>query len=113
MRPVAPQQASLASSKTTLRPLARSSSARKRAADVPVMPLPIITTSASAGRSSVVRWPRRNWFGSLCQKDLVELGTGSPAGLCEEEEGSGLEEDEVEAMMVGQAKLGRVDSRGP
>lgn len=74
-----------------LRPLARASSARKRAAEVPVMPLPTMTMSASAGSSEVVRWPSRKSLGSLCQKDEVELGTGSPAGLCS---------DDVDAMIV-------------
>jgi hypothetical protein len=46
----------------------------------PVIPLPIITTSAVAGRSLVDRWPRSRGEGSVCQKDLLEFGVGSPAG---------------------------------
>lgn len=46
----------------------------------PVMPLPIMTTSALGGRFLVDRWPRSNGEASVCQKELVELGTGSPAG---------------------------------
>lgn len=80
--PVAPQHASLASRSTMLLPLALSSSARYLAADVPVMPLPTMTTSASAGSSSVVRCPMRNLLGSLCQKELLEVGVGSVARSC-------------------------------
>lgn len=80
--PVAPQQASLASSSTMLLSFALSSSARNLAAEVPVIPLPTITISASAGSSSVVRCPMRNSFGSLCQKELVEAGVGSVARSC-------------------------------
>lgn len=75
-RPVAPQQASRASSMTTLTSLLLSSSRRCNAADAPEMPLPMITMSALRGRDGVVRWPRRTFEGSLCQKDLVELGVG-------------------------------------
>lgn len=32
--------------------------------------------SASAGRSGVVRWPRRKVEGSLCQNEAVESGVG-------------------------------------
>ncbi len=32
--------------------------------------------SASVGRSGVVRWPRRNSEGSLCQNEAVESGVG-------------------------------------
>lgn len=46
------------------------------------MPLPTMTISASAGRSSVVRCPMRNSFGSLCQKEFVEVGVGSVARAC-------------------------------
>jgi hypothetical protein len=80
--PVAPQHASLASSSTTDLPFALSSSERYLAAEVPVMPLPTITTSASAGRSSVVRWPSRNWLGSLCQNESDEVGVGRVARCC-------------------------------
>lgn len=41
-----------------------------------MIPLPTITMSALVGSSAVVRCPRRNFDGSLCQKDLVELGVG-------------------------------------
>ena len=74
--PVAPQHASRASSITILRSLALASSARNLAADVPVMPEPTMTMSASAGRSGVVRCPRRNSEGSLCQNEAVESGVG-------------------------------------
>ena len=80
--PVAPQQASLASSNTTVLPSALGSSERNLAAEVPVMPLPTMTMSASLGRSSVVRWPSRNWLGSLCQKELDDVGVGSVARGC-------------------------------
>ena len=46
----------------------------------PVIPLPITTTSAVAGKSLVDRWSRSNGEGSECQKDLLEFGVGSPAG---------------------------------
>ena len=74
--PVAHQHASRASSITILRSLALASSARNLAADVPVMPEPTMMMSASAGRSEVVRWPRRNLEGSLCQNEAVESGVG-------------------------------------
>ena len=80
--PVAPQHASLASRSTTLFPLALSSSARYLAADVPVMPLPTMTISASAGSSSVVRCPIKNSLGSLCQKELLDAGVGSVERSC-------------------------------
>ena len=80
--PVAPQHASLASTNTMLLPLALSSSARNLAIELPVIPLPIMTISASGGKSSVVRWPRRNSFGSLCQKELVDTGVGSVERSC-------------------------------
>jgi len=57
-------------------PFARSSSAKKRAIEEPVMPLPTITISAIDGRSYVVRCPRRNSDGSLCQNEAVEFGLG-------------------------------------
>jgi hypothetical protein len=47
---------------------------------VPVMPLPMMTTSAVAGRFLVDRWPSSSGEGSVCQNDLVEFGVGSPAG---------------------------------
>ena len=80
--PVAPQHASLASSTTMLLPFALSSSERNLAAEVPVMPLPTMTISASAGSSWVVRWPSRNSLGSLCQKELVDVGVGREARSC-------------------------------
>lgn len=78
-RPVAHQHASRASSITTFNSLALASSAKKLAADVPVMPEPTMTMSASVGRTSVVRWPRRNSEGSLCQKEAVESDVGKLA----------------------------------
>jgi hypothetical protein len=93
--PVAPQQASLASSISTLwmspwpwlwpwpwaSPDVSTSSApsRRHAAKVPAMPLPTTTTSATFGSSSVVRWPRRRLDGSLCQYEDVEVGVGRGA----------------------------------
>lgn len=77
--PVAPQQASLASSITTFQ--FPCSSLRYLAALTPVIPLPIITTSAYSGSSSVVLWPNRNLEGSECQNDLLGFGTGNGAGL--------------------------------
>lgn len=79
--PVAPQHASRASNITTLKSLARSSSAKNRAADAPVIPEPTITMSASDGRSTVVRCPSRKSEGSVCQKDAVESGGGRLAIL--------------------------------
>jgi len=35
--------------------------------------------SALEGSSEVVLWPRSTFDGSLCQNDLLKLGTGSPA----------------------------------
>lgn len=63
-------------------PLALSSSARYLAADVPVMPLPTMHMSASAGSCSVVRCPIKNSLGSLCQKELLDFGVGSVARSC-------------------------------
>jgi hypothetical protein len=80
--PVAPQHASLASSTTMFLPLALSSPARYRAALAPVIPDPTMTMSASAGSASVVRWPSRNSFGSLCQKELDDVGVGRVARSC-------------------------------
>ena len=77
--PVAPQQASLASSITTLLCLALSSSNKYLATAAPLIPEPIITTSASAGRVEVVRWPSRTWEGSLCQNEAVECLEGKAA----------------------------------
>lgn len=79
--PVAPQHASLASSITILRFFALSSSHRNLAADVPLMPEPMMTMSAFAGKSRVVRWPKRNFEGSLCQKEAVESRVGRLAIL--------------------------------
>lgn len=50
--------------------------------DVPVIPLPTMTISASAGISGVVRWPSKNSLGSLCQKDFVDSGVGRLARSC-------------------------------
>ena len=74
--PVAHQHASRASSITILIPFALASSATNLAADVPVIPDPTITMSASFGRSGVVRWPMRNSEGSLCQNEFVDFGVG-------------------------------------
>lgn len=76
--PVAPQQASLASSMTTLISREAISSAICCAINAPDMPLPIITISAVVGNSLVVRWPKRNFEGSQCQKDLVGCRDGKP-----------------------------------
>ena len=62
------------------------------------MPLPTITMSASAGSSWVVRWPRRNSLGSLCQKDLVDVGVGREARTCFIAIAGGI--DEVEAGLT-------------
>lgn len=35
-----------------------------------------MTMSASGGRSGVVRWPKRNSEGSVCQKEAVESDEG-------------------------------------
>lgn len=74
--PVAHQHASLASRTTMLLPFALASSVRYLAADVPVIPVPTTTMSASAGSSSVVRCPSKNLFGSLCQNEFVDVGVG-------------------------------------
>jgi hypothetical protein len=98
--PVAPQHASRASSITTLGLDVPSEALpslfkRWRAILAPVIPLPMITTSAVAGRSLVDRWPRSNLEGSECQKELLEFGVGSPAG-CPSLGRSGI----VRAMMT-------------
>jgi hypothetical protein len=80
--PVAHQHASLASSTTMFLPFALSSSVRYLAAEVPVIPVPTTTMSASAGSFSVVRWPRRNSFGSLCQNEFVDVVVGIEARSC-------------------------------
>ena len=64
-----------------LRSLALASSARNRAADAPVMPEPTMTISAVGGSSGVVRCPRRNSDGSLCQNEAVDFSVGRPAIL--------------------------------
>ena len=46
---------------------------------VPVIPLPMITTSAVEGRALVDRCPRSNGEGSLCQKESVDFGVGRAA----------------------------------
>lgn len=74
--PVAHQHASRASSIMILNPFALTSSAKTLAADAPVIPEPTMIMSASVGRSEVVRWPRRNLEGSLCQNEAVESGVG-------------------------------------
>jgi len=79
--PVAPQHASRASNITILKFRARSSSAKNRAADAPVIPEPTITMSASDGNSTVVRCPSRRSEGSLCQKEAVESRVGRLAIL--------------------------------
>lgn len=93
-RPVAPQQASRASSMTTLgpppglppSPLSGFASPSERvrrwcATLVPVMPEPMITTSAVVGRSLVERWPVRRAEGSECQKEFVECSGGGSQGF--------------------------------
>ena len=47
---------------------------------VPVIPLPIITTSAVEGKTLVDRCPRSSGDGSVCQKESVDFGVGSAAG---------------------------------
>ena len=59
-----------------LRPFALASSAKNLAAEAPVMPEPTMTMSALSGSSEVVRWPKRNEDGSLCQKEAVDVGVG-------------------------------------
>lgn len=97
-RPVAPQQASLASSITTLSRL-EFPFLRKWAAKEPVIPLPTTTISAVAGSSSVVLWPYSFLDGCLCQYECVDLGVGRPdwpsatarttmfSGICHEGQG--------------------------
>jgi hypothetical protein len=63
-------------------PSALLSSLRNLATDVPVIPVPTMTMSASAGSSSVVRCPSKNSFGSLCQNESVEVGVGREARAC-------------------------------
>jgi hypothetical protein len=46
----------------------------------PVIPLPMITTSAEEGRPLVDRWPRSSGDGSVCQNESVDFGVGRPAG---------------------------------
>ena len=64
-----------------LRSLALASSAKNRAADAPVIPEPTMTISADGGRFGVVRCPRRNSDGSLCQNEAVDFSEGRPAIL--------------------------------
>ena len=64
-----------------LRSLALASSAKNRAADAPVIPEPTMTISAVGGRFGVVRCPRRNSDGSLCQNEAVDFSEGRPAIL--------------------------------
>jgi hypothetical protein len=45
----------------------------------PVIPLPMITTSAEEGRPLVDRWPSSG-DGSVCQNESVDFGVGRPAG---------------------------------
>jgi hypothetical protein len=47
---------------------------------VPVMPLPMITTSAVEGKFLVDRCPRSSGEGSVCQNESEDLGVGSAAG---------------------------------
>jgi hypothetical protein len=63
-------------------PFALASSLKYLAADVPVMPVPTITISASEGSSSVVRCPSKNSFGSVCQNEFDEVGVGREARGC-------------------------------
>lgn len=46
----------------------------------PVMPLPMITTSADFGKSRVERWPVSRAEGSECQKESVESSEGRAQG---------------------------------
>lgn len=80
-RPVAPQQASRASSTTIFKSFARASSLRNLATETPDIPVPMIAISAELGSSAVVLWPNRNFDGSLCQKDAVGLALGRREGL--------------------------------
>jgi len=49
----------------------------------PVMPLPMITTSAVDGKSRVDRWPRSSGEGSECQNDAEDFAGGRSHGcLC-------------------------------
>ena len=66
---------------TTLNPVALSSSAKNLAADAPVIPEPIMTTSDSSGKVLDVRWPSRKFEGSLCQKEADDSGVGRLAML--------------------------------
>lgn len=63
-------------------PFALPSSIKNLAADVPVIPLPTIMMSASEGSSAVVRCPKRNSFGSVCQKELLDSGVGNVERSC-------------------------------
>ena len=89
-RPVAPQHASLASSITTLGPFSSVSCfgwLRMWCATLaPVMPLPMMTTSASVGSSLVERWAVRSAEGSECQKEFVDFSVGRSHGDLEDEE---------------------------
>lgn len=78
-RPVAPQQASLASSITTSS-FSLPSVRRWWATLAPVMPLPITTTSAVTGRLRVERCPSSNADGSLCQNEAVDCVLGRSHG---------------------------------
>ncbi len=83
-RPVAPQQASRASSIRTWLPCPTPSSPSKvQAAKAPAIPEPMITISAPAGRYFVVRCPKRVFEGSECQKEEVEFGVGRVARFVE------------------------------
>jgi hypothetical protein len=85
--PVAPQHASRASNITTswgieaeLCSTPPSFSKRWRAMLAPVIPLPMITTSAEDGRPLVDLWPRSSGDGLVCQNESVDFGVGRPAG---------------------------------
>lgn len=106
-RPVAHQHASLASSTTILFPFALASSLRNLAADVPVMPVPTITISASEGSFSVVRCPSKNSFGSLCQKEFVDVGVGREARGCFIVIGMGVEVGWMRSACGGSLRLCR------
>lgn len=62
---------------------------------VPVIPLPIIKTSAVAGRLLVDLWPRSSGDGSVCQNESLDFSVGREAG-CPSLGRSGI----VRAMVV-------------
>lgn len=67
----------------------------------PVIPLPMITTSAVAGSSLVDRWPSSSGEGSECQKELLDFSVGNEVGWPSLGR-SGI----VRAMFTGSADFG-------